>query len=105
MSESRICCQALTASCMACAKGISIREFCSKNPGYMGCPSVDDLGRAKDKLVIKVIAWFAFIFMIFITSAISLCRQISKRKKNPIAISLLAIIALITGIYLWMYAW
>merc|ERR1719281_2395808 len=38
--EPRICCKALTASCMACGKGIEVDEFCAikGNENYAGCP-------------------------------------------------------------------
>ncbi len=33
----KICCKALTASCMACSKGVTVEEFCKTNPGkYSG---------------------------------------------------------------------
>ena len=34
----RICCKALTASCVACASGMSKEKFCSENPGMYDCP-------------------------------------------------------------------
>lgn len=35
--EERICCQALTASCLACAEGVSVEEYCAENPDTQGC--------------------------------------------------------------------
>ena len=35
----KMCCKALTASCMACTNGISIKEFCKNNPKVNGCSS------------------------------------------------------------------
>merc|ERR1711959_758046 len=34
------CCQAMTAECLACKRGISVRKFCKKykNRGKFGCP-------------------------------------------------------------------
>jgi hypothetical protein len=33
----KICCKAMTASCMSCAAGVSIEKFCSNNPKTVGC--------------------------------------------------------------------
>jgi hypothetical protein len=35
----RPCCKAMTAGCMACAAGLSVEEYCNRNPGRVGCPS------------------------------------------------------------------
>ena len=35
-----MCCMALTADCMACAKGMSVEEYCKRAPTTMGCPAV-----------------------------------------------------------------
>lgn len=32
-----VCCKAMISSCMACAEGISEKEFCKKNPHVSGC--------------------------------------------------------------------
>lgn len=34
----RACCRALTKGCMACAAGLSVEDYCNKNPGKHGCP-------------------------------------------------------------------
>jgi len=34
----RVCCKAMTASCLACSKGMTIDEFCQNNPNRYGCP-------------------------------------------------------------------
>jgi hypothetical protein len=34
----RVCCMAVIASCEACKMGITIKQFCGKNPLYEGCP-------------------------------------------------------------------
>jgi hypothetical protein len=39
-AEARLCCKALTASCLACSKGMSVQEYCKKNPGKYGCKPV-----------------------------------------------------------------
>ena len=33
----RMCCRAMTKSCLACSKGVSIEEFCRTNAGKFGC--------------------------------------------------------------------
>lgn len=33
----RTCCRALTPSCMACAAGLSVEDYCNKHPGRHGC--------------------------------------------------------------------
>jgi len=33
-----MCCMAFTASCMACAQGVSMEEYCSSHPDTVGCP-------------------------------------------------------------------
>merc|ERR1711871_1005012 len=33
----RICCQAMTAQCLACKSGVSVSEYCKKNPSAAGC--------------------------------------------------------------------
>jgi len=33
----RMCCKAMTSSCLACSKGVSEKEFCKTNPGKYGC--------------------------------------------------------------------
>ena len=34
----RICCKAMIPQCLACAAGLSVTEYCAKNPGNFGCP-------------------------------------------------------------------
>lgn len=33
----RVCCKAMTASCRACAAGLSVEEYCKRNKGAHGC--------------------------------------------------------------------
>ena len=33
------CCLAMTASCLACASGVSVGEYCQDHPDTVGCPS------------------------------------------------------------------
>ena len=33
----RMCCQAMTASCMACAQGVTLEELCQDMPATKGC--------------------------------------------------------------------
>ena len=35
--EPRICCRAMTAACLSCSAGVSMEEYCSKNPNTVGC--------------------------------------------------------------------
>gem|GEM_PF-1926194 len=35
--EPRACCMAMTASCLACSEGISVKEYCAKNADAIGC--------------------------------------------------------------------
>jgi hypothetical protein len=35
--EPRMCCMAMTKSCLACSKGVTEEEFCKNNPGEYGC--------------------------------------------------------------------
>jgi hypothetical protein len=47
-----VCCQARTATCMACSRGISIESFCSLEPSTPGCtskPSGEDTTTSKFK--------------------------------------------------------
>lgn len=37
----RICCRAMTASCLACSEGITISEYCTKNPTTVGCDQLE----------------------------------------------------------------
>ena len=33
----RVCCKAMSATCMACSKGVSVTEYCKSNPKVQGC--------------------------------------------------------------------
>merc|ERR1711865_92961 len=35
--EPKMCCEAMTASCLACSKGITPHEYCLQNPTTIGC--------------------------------------------------------------------
>ena len=35
--DERVCCEALTAECLACFEGVSVEEYCQKNPGRHDC--------------------------------------------------------------------
>ena len=35
-----MCCEALTAECMACAEGISVEDYCKKNSSIIECISL-----------------------------------------------------------------
>ena len=35
--EDRACCKALTADCLACTIGVSVDEYCVRNPDTAGC--------------------------------------------------------------------
>jgi hypothetical protein len=37
VSELKICCRAMTANCLACAAGLTIKEYCDENPTTAGC--------------------------------------------------------------------
>lgn len=37
----RPCCRGMTADCLACTEGITVAEYCAKNPKTAGCPQVD----------------------------------------------------------------
>ena len=37
-----MCCKALTANCMACAKGMSVDEYCKRAPTTVGCTAVEE---------------------------------------------------------------
>lgn len=39
--EPRICCKALTATCLACAEGVSVEAYCAENTGTMGCDEAE----------------------------------------------------------------
>jgi hypothetical protein len=34
------CCKAMTAECLSCESGVSVDEYCHKNPGTVGCPTL-----------------------------------------------------------------
>merc|ERR1719336_908639 len=36
----KMCCKAMTADCMSCAKGQTKEEYCKENPRMQGCPRV-----------------------------------------------------------------
>ena len=36
-NSSKICCKAMTASCLSCQENISIKEYCKKYPNVIGC--------------------------------------------------------------------
>lgn len=36
-TPARGCCKALTPTCMACLSGLSVEDYCNKNPGKHGC--------------------------------------------------------------------
>tara|TARA_B100000482_G_C12596779_1_gene293645 strand:- start:426 stop:1088 length:663 start_codon:yes stop_codon:yes gene_type:complete len=35
-----VCCQALIASCLACAEEVTVEEYCEGNPDVSGCPGL-----------------------------------------------------------------
>jgi len=39
--QQQLCCQAMTASCLACQEDTSVEEYCSENPTVQGCESVE----------------------------------------------------------------
>ena len=41
--KDRVCCKALTATCLACEQGISVELYCKQNPGAPGCPADQEL--------------------------------------------------------------
>jgi hypothetical protein len=55
----RICCKAMTASCLACAAGITPNEYCKKYPKTQGCkpepdkPAPLELSKNRVELVIR----------------------------------------------------
>jgi len=36
--QRRRCCRAMTSTCLACRKGVSVKEFCKRSRGKYGCP-------------------------------------------------------------------
>ena len=38
--DSKICCKAMSARCLACAKGQPIATFCEENANVMGCKGI-----------------------------------------------------------------
>merc|ERR1719352_645129 len=38
VSEGKECCEAETAKCLACKKGVSLKKYCKKLPETEGCP-------------------------------------------------------------------
>jgi hypothetical protein len=47
--EPTFCCEALTAECMACSAGVSVKEFCMEEPKVMGCPKKTTTAEPKTK--------------------------------------------------------
>lgn len=41
-SNSQICCQAMTASCLACQANMTIEEYCEENPETAGCEELNE---------------------------------------------------------------
>jgi len=39
-SSSTVCCEALSAGCLACKEGVSVEEYCKGNPSTQGCSDV-----------------------------------------------------------------
>merc|ERR1719356_1548496 len=35
-----VCCDAVTADCLACSAGMSVDDYCGQNPSTLGCPPV-----------------------------------------------------------------
>ena len=44
--QTRVCCKAMLAQCLACFEGVDVRQYCTRHPREMDCPSV--LATAKD---------------------------------------------------------
>lgn len=40
----RMCCMAMTASCLSCSEGISVKEYCARHPDTVGCPTHSPVG-------------------------------------------------------------
>ena len=36
-TKPKVCCKALIADCMSCAEGLTVAEYCAKNPKTAGC--------------------------------------------------------------------
>merc|ERR1711871_957273 len=47
LQESRMCCRAMSAACLACSQGMSVKEFCKKSPGKYGCPKPEQRRRRR----------------------------------------------------------
>ena len=44
----KACCEAISARCLACTKGMTVRAFCQKDPTQPGCPLQPQAGREKE---------------------------------------------------------
>jgi len=40
--EIRFCCQAITAECLACSEGITVKEFCENDPTLRVCENLNE---------------------------------------------------------------
>jgi len=43
----RICCKAVNAQCLSCSAGVSVIDYCRKNPRTAGCPIIEPMGCAQ----------------------------------------------------------
>jgi len=39
----RICCKAMNAQCLSCSAGVSVIDYCRKNPRTAGCPIIEPM--------------------------------------------------------------
>lgn len=62
---SPICCQALTASCIACKNNMTVDEYCKKNPTLYDCPQILDNNKKNNNKYIVIIFTIAFISIIY----------------------------------------
>ena len=37
LDDVKVCCKAMTATCLSCAEGMSVKDYCQKNPLIAGC--------------------------------------------------------------------
>merc|ERR1712110_453627 len=52
-SEPRMCCMALTASCMACAAGMTVEEYCQNGNNAIGCRNVSPFAQTLLDLALR----------------------------------------------------
>ena len=88
-SRAPICCQALTASCEACKAGVTVEEYCRRNPLMNGCPKGSIFWFFQNQSLLRREIIFNEMFKMSISSNIILQEILLKSREHRFVVKLL----------------